>query len=639
MERAAMPTRAPNGGPTTARALGPDNNAPDQAEVGDVETPGHAYVAMARTALKAHADHQPRVSLQSRDSAISLNGTDAADALGQPKLSSIFEGEDFVPRETVSPGTQARTSQVASGVADAPQVVTGGAAASAPLESPPNPTTVPDPLAASDVQPTNACANASAASATAGSPGQAVDASGASTAFPSGQAVDASVIDSCPQPLGSAPAITDQLRQLEQQSHRATTSLASGPTHHLRCKRHDDIHDIFISYRVGEDSAVAQRLADYFELTGQRTFLDAKCLPDGQDWKLNFLHALGSNIKKVVIVLSAEGVARFGRDHPRSCLIETDNFLYEIQVCLQRWQRGEVDLCIMMIGTPQFTGGDLHEKPLERPPGMELTVAEIWDQLKKIQFVTVDTTVRRNEFARLLLGADTMSRLYNSGSHHLRADLGDPVPEPAPPSCAKHAHLLRHDLLLVFAHRDPSALHAAEAIAAAADGLIPLTPHCSLSQAEQAVKDPIAAYRSAALLCPAAIIVVTPAAVDAIRLAAFGKSDFVLHAQIAFASVLSEDPDSRAEKKQIHRQVYTTYVGCTPSDLEGIRAGVADTYHCHPAAPCGRQDKLADLISNMLEVGVAHQILLPGCAANVEGVKLHDVTEFLRAARERKPTL
>jgi hypothetical protein len=71
------------------------------------------------------------------------------------------------------------------------------------------------------------------------------------------------------------------------------------------CKEHHvALHDIFISYRQGDDTALATMLFYELQTRGLKVFLDSKCLNPGEDWRKGFLCGL-ANAKMALLLVSA----------------------------------------------------------------------------------------------------------------------------------------------------------------------------------------------------------------------------------------------------------------------------------------------------------------------------------------------
>jgi serine/threonine protein kinase len=104
-------------------------------------------------------------------------------------------------------------------------------------------------------------------------------------------------------------------------------------------RRHPDQRpdwDVFISYRVDADAAVAAKLYAALTACGLRVFLDSKCLKDGVPWESGFVDALCKSHCFVPILSRAALKVRFeGLSDSSPC----DNVLLEYRLAIELAQR------------------------------------------------------------------------------------------------------------------------------------------------------------------------------------------------------------------------------------------------------------------------------------------------------------
>ena len=119
------------------------------------------------------------------------------------------------------------------------------------------------------------------------------------------------------------------LIQHEQQV--TTASLLPPVAEDYKCERHDACaHDVFISYRVSSERAVAGQLADALEAArpGMSVFLDSRCLAVGKGWQGGFCNCLRRS-RVIVLLVSGDGMQRSRTAHQ-----QPDNMLLEFEHAL-----------------------------------------------------------------------------------------------------------------------------------------------------------------------------------------------------------------------------------------------------------------------------------------------------------------
>ncbi len=135
-------------------------------------------------------------------------------------------------------------------------------------------------------------------------------------------------------------------------------------------------YDVFISYRVASDAAVAQELYDLLCAKGCRVWWDRRCLALGRDWREGFCGGLATS-RAFVALLSREGFAArdtagggavAGRNWGSHCLTRAspcDNVLLEHRLALElaHSERGLLELII-----PVFVGDCSEAEPSMHSP-------------------------------------------------------------------------------------------------------------------------------------------------------------------------------------------------------------------------------------------------------------------------------
>jgi len=108
-------------------------------------------------------------------------------------------------------------------------------------------------------------------------------------------------------------------------------------------------HDVFISYRVASDAALARELQTRLTQAGLRVWLDAVCLVDGRRWLDGFCEGLARS-SVFVPLLSVGGMDNWARLTPESAC---DNVLLEHRLALELRVRGLLDAIFpVFVGPP-----------------------------------------------------------------------------------------------------------------------------------------------------------------------------------------------------------------------------------------------------------------------------------------------
>jgi hypothetical protein len=116
-------------------------------------------------------------------------------------------------------------------------------------------------------------------------------------------------------------------------------------------------HDVFISYRVASDAALARELHTRLSQAGLRVWLDAVCLVDGRRWLDGFCEGLARS-RVFVPLLSVGGMGSWASLAPES---PCDNVLLEHRLAQELHVRGLLDAVFpVFVGPPlpaTATGG------------------------------------------------------------------------------------------------------------------------------------------------------------------------------------------------------------------------------------------------------------------------------------------
>jgi hypothetical protein len=112
------------------------------------------------------------------------------------------------------------------------------------------------------------------------------------------------------------------------------------------CQEHRCLHhDIFINYRVQDNQTTALALLFALQRNLRRSvvFLDAVCLPTGQDWQTGYLTALRHS-KVAVLIISKEGLEGIQRAH-----LKEDNVLLEYEYILRAYEQRTIKVCPLLL--------------------------------------------------------------------------------------------------------------------------------------------------------------------------------------------------------------------------------------------------------------------------------------------------
>ena len=108
-------------------------------------------------------------------------------------------------------------------------------------------------------------------------------------------------------------------------------------------------HDVFISYRVASDAALARELHTRLSQAGLRVWLDVVCLVDGHRWLDGFCEGLAGS-RVFVPLLSVGGIGSWAGLAPES---PCDNVLLEHRLALELRARGLLDAVFpVFVGPP-----------------------------------------------------------------------------------------------------------------------------------------------------------------------------------------------------------------------------------------------------------------------------------------------
>ena len=220
--------------------------------------------------------------------------------------------------------------------------------------------------------------------------------------------------------------------------------------------------DVFISYRVDSDAAIAMQMHDKLTARGLRVWLDVKCLLPGVSWEEGFCNGLMQS-RCLMPILSRKAIkARFEALAEDSA---SDSVLLEYRLAGELQQRGMVERVFpLFVGdlhpTMEGSYGDYFEQGCHPAPPSGACVASVEAKLRKhlerqglglplrprlpVRDVLGDVTVSQGgKVAGAgsldgLLGAqaDTildMVRALDSGSHAARPGLPLPLPPHAQP--------------------------------------------------------------------------------------------------------------------------------------------------------------------------------------------------------------
>jgi hypothetical protein len=116
-------------------------------------------------------------------------------------------------------------------------------------------------------------------------------------------------------------------------------------------------YDIFLSYRVGSDAELVDRLHDKLVAAGLRVWFDKKCLVGGKKWQEGFLEGLSMSAV-FVPVLSVPGLASMSKLRHDS---RVDNWLAEWRLALELEERGHAIIGVFPVFVgPPHEGSNLY---------------------------------------------------------------------------------------------------------------------------------------------------------------------------------------------------------------------------------------------------------------------------------------
>ena len=113
--------------------------------------------------------------------------------------------------------------------------------------------------------------------------------------------------------------------------------------------------DVFISYRVDSDAALAVQMHDKLTARGLRVYLDTKCLVPGVDWEVGFCDGLLAS-RCFVPLISRKAIEERFRDLGESS--HCDNVLLEYRLAMELQRRGMVERIFpLFVGDADAAGG------------------------------------------------------------------------------------------------------------------------------------------------------------------------------------------------------------------------------------------------------------------------------------------
>jgi len=178
-----------------------------------------------------------------------------------------------------------------------------------------------------------------------------------------------------------------------------------------RCKSHKiSRHDFFINYRVATDKDLAEKLALALDNKIKKdrsrvhTFLDKRCLVDGEDWEAGFLHGLG-NSAVIVLLISEAAIENIVNADKRQ-----DNVLLEYEGAMQRSESNEAKLIPFLVGKivgntlEKFSNFSAARFPNEKhfSPKSNANVQETMYKLFKLQGQHLDPSAYEDKLPYLL---------------------------------------------------------------------------------------------------------------------------------------------------------------------------------------------------------------------------------------------